>query len=156
MIPYAADLIALRTMRPGVFSILMSLEPAAAALAGMLVLQEFLSPLQWAAVVARDRGERGRDPQRRRHRRAGAGLRPSVRSDTDSASPTGSGRLRGGTIPAMVTSPESTAATRRRAESVVEFHHILSDDGTRLRAWTNDPLGRDRRPRRSCSATAWA
>jgi pimeloyl-ACP methyl ester carboxylesterase len=24
----------------------------------------------------------------------------------------------------------------------VEFHHILSDDGTRLRAWTNDPLGR--------------
>ena len=40
----------------------------------------------------------------------------------------------------MVTSPESTAATRRRAESVVEFHHILSDDGTRLRAWTNDPL----------------
>jgi inner membrane transporter RhtA len=35
-----------------VFSILMSLEPAAAALAGMLVLQEFLSPLQWAAVVA--------------------------------------------------------------------------------------------------------
>jgi pimeloyl-ACP methyl ester carboxylesterase len=42
----------------------------------------------------------------------------------------------------MVTSPESTAAARRRAESVVEFHHILSDDGTRLRAWTNDPLGR--------------
>jgi pimeloyl-ACP methyl ester carboxylesterase len=42
----------------------------------------------------------------------------------------------------MVTSAESTAATRRRAESVVEFHHILSDDGTRLRAWTNDPLGR--------------
>jgi pimeloyl-ACP methyl ester carboxylesterase len=29
--------------------------------------------------------------------------------------------------------------TRRPAESVVEFHHILSDDGTRLRAWTNDP-----------------
>jgi pimeloyl-ACP methyl ester carboxylesterase len=27
-------------------------------------------------------------------------------------------------------------------ESVVEFHHILSDDGTRLRAWTNDPLGK--------------
>ncbi len=24
----------------------------------------------------------------------------------------------------------------------MEFHHILSDDGTRLRAWTNDPLGR--------------
>jgi inner membrane transporter RhtA len=52
VIPYSAELTALRTIRPDVFSILMSLEPAAAALAGMLVLQEFLSPLQWAAVVA--------------------------------------------------------------------------------------------------------
>ena len=52
VIPYAADITALRTLKPGVFSILMSLEPAAAALAGMLLLQEFLSPLQWAAVVA--------------------------------------------------------------------------------------------------------
>jgi len=25
---------------------------------------------------------------------------------------------------------------------VVEFHHILSDDGTRIRAWTNDTTGR--------------
>ena len=30
VIPYAADLVALRRIRPGVFSILMSLEPAAA------------------------------------------------------------------------------------------------------------------------------
>jgi inner membrane transporter RhtA len=52
VIPYAADLTALRTIKPGVFSILMSLEPAAAALAGMLLLQEFLSPLQWTAVAA--------------------------------------------------------------------------------------------------------
>jgi len=43
---------ALRRIRPGVFSILMSLEPAAAALAGMLVLQEFLSVVQWVAVAA--------------------------------------------------------------------------------------------------------
>ncbi|MBF4769148.1 alpha/beta hydrolase [Nocardioides agariphilus] len=46
----------------------------------------------------------------------------------------------------METPPDSAApSTRgasRKAESVVEFHHILSDDGTRLRAWTNDPLGR--------------
>ena len=35
-----------------------------------------------------------------------------------------------------------SAGPRRPVESVVEFHHILSDDGTRLRAWTNDPLGR--------------
>jgi inner membrane transporter RhtA len=52
VIPYSAELVALRTIRPPVFSILMSLEPAAAALAGMIVLQEFLSPLQWVAVVA--------------------------------------------------------------------------------------------------------
>jgi inner membrane transporter RhtA len=52
VIPYSADVTALRTIRPGVFSILLSLEPAAAALAGMLLLGEFLSPLQWAAVAA--------------------------------------------------------------------------------------------------------
>jgi inner membrane transporter RhtA len=52
VIPYAADLTALRTIDPGVFSILMSLEPAAAALVGMVVLEEFLTPVQWAAVVA--------------------------------------------------------------------------------------------------------
>src|SRR6476660_9090871 len=34
----------------------------------------------------------------------------------------------------------------RQVESVVEFHHILSDDGTRLRAWTNDPTGRTASP----------
>ena len=52
VIPYSAELTALRRIRPGVFSILMSLEPAAAALAGMLVLQEFLSMVQWVAVAA--------------------------------------------------------------------------------------------------------
>jgi inner membrane transporter RhtA len=52
VIPYAADLVALRQIRPGVFSILMSLEPAAAAIVAMLVLGEFLSPLQWLAVAA--------------------------------------------------------------------------------------------------------
>jgi inner membrane transporter RhtA len=52
VIPYAADLTALRTLKAGVFSILMSLEPAAAALVGMVVLEEFLSPAQWAAVAA--------------------------------------------------------------------------------------------------------
>jgi inner membrane transporter RhtA len=43
---------ALRRIRPGVFSILMSLEPAAAALAGIVVLQEFLTAFQWVAVAA--------------------------------------------------------------------------------------------------------
>jgi inner membrane transporter RhtA len=33
-----------------VFGILMSLEPAAAALAAIVVLQEHLSPVQWVAI----------------------------------------------------------------------------------------------------------
>ena len=37
-------------MPPRVFGILMSLEPAVAALAGLLLLGEQLKPAQWAAV----------------------------------------------------------------------------------------------------------
>lgn len=51
VIPYSLELVALRTLRPAVFGVLMSLEPAAAALAAALVLQEFLSPVQWLAVA---------------------------------------------------------------------------------------------------------
>jgi inner membrane transporter RhtA len=51
VIPYSLEITALRTIRPAVFSILMSLEPAAAALAGVVVLQEFLSPLQLLAMA---------------------------------------------------------------------------------------------------------
>jgi inner membrane transporter RhtA len=51
VIPYSCELVALRSLRPAVFSILMSLEPAAAALAGMVVLQEFLSWVQWVAMA---------------------------------------------------------------------------------------------------------
>ena len=50
VIPYSCELAALRTLPPSVFGILMSLEPAAAALAGMLVVSEFLSGAQWLAV----------------------------------------------------------------------------------------------------------
>lgn len=51
VIPYSCELVALRNLRPSTFSILMSLEPGAAALAGVIVLGEFLRPLQWVAVV---------------------------------------------------------------------------------------------------------
>ena len=51
VIPYSCEMVALRTLKPAVFSILMSLEPAAAALAGMLVLDEFLTGEQWLAMV---------------------------------------------------------------------------------------------------------
>jgi inner membrane transporter RhtA len=51
VIPYSFELIALRRIPPRVFSILMSLEPAAAALAAMILLGEFLSLLQWLAMT---------------------------------------------------------------------------------------------------------
>jgi inner membrane transporter RhtA len=51
VIPYSCEMVALRSLRPAVFSILMSLEPAAAALAGIVVLGEFLAPVQWLAMA---------------------------------------------------------------------------------------------------------
>ena len=50
VIPYSLELEALRTIPPRVFGILMSLEPAVAALAGLVVLGEQLRPLQWVAL----------------------------------------------------------------------------------------------------------
>ncbi|NKQ59073.1 EamA family transporter [Amycolatopsis sp. K13G38] len=50
VIPYSLELEALRKIPPRVFGILMSLEPAVAALAGLLVLGEQLRPLQWLAL----------------------------------------------------------------------------------------------------------
>jgi inner membrane transporter RhtA len=51
VIPYSVEMMALRRIKPGVFSILMSLEPAAAALAGMVILGEYLSATEWLAVA---------------------------------------------------------------------------------------------------------
>ena len=51
VVPYSLELVALRSMPAKVFGILMSLEPAAAALAGLLLLDELLGPAQWAAVA---------------------------------------------------------------------------------------------------------
>jgi inner membrane transporter RhtA len=51
VIPYSCELVALRSLRPAVFGILMSLEPAAAALAAIVVLHEHLSPIQWLAIA---------------------------------------------------------------------------------------------------------
>lgn len=49
-IPYSLELEALRRMPKRVFGILMSLEPAAAALVGLLVLHEVLQVREWAAI----------------------------------------------------------------------------------------------------------
>jgi inner membrane transporter RhtA len=51
VIPYSLDLEALRRMPARVFGILMSLEPAMAALIGLVVLQESLHWSQWIAVL---------------------------------------------------------------------------------------------------------
>ncbi len=51
VIPYSLDLEALRKIPPRVFGILMSLEPAMAALIGLVVLQESLHWSQWIAVL---------------------------------------------------------------------------------------------------------
>jgi inner membrane transporter RhtA len=51
VVPYSFELKALRQIPPRVFGVLMSLEPAAAALAAMVLLREFLTPLQWTALV---------------------------------------------------------------------------------------------------------
>ncbi|TDD46514.1 EamA family transporter [Nonomuraea terrae] len=51
VIPYSLELQALRRMPKHVFGILMSVEPAVAALIGLLVLSEVLHVQQWAAIL---------------------------------------------------------------------------------------------------------
>ncbi|WP_435771827.1 EamA family transporter [Nocardioides sp. SYSU DS0651] len=50
VVPYSAELVALRGLPAATFGVLMSLEPAAAALAGLIVVGEDLAPVQWAAI----------------------------------------------------------------------------------------------------------
>ena len=51
VIPYGLEMVALRRIRPGVFGILMSLEPAAAALAALVVLGERLTVIEIVAMA---------------------------------------------------------------------------------------------------------
>ncbi|MGA8245863.1 MAG: EamA family transporter [Nocardioides sp.] len=51
VVPYSCEMTALRTIRPSVFGILMSVEPAAAAVVGIVVVHEFLTGVQWLALV---------------------------------------------------------------------------------------------------------
>ncbi|UOQ50730.1 EamA family transporter [Hymenobacter cellulosivorans] len=51
VLPFSLEMQALRTMPTRTFSILMSLEPAAAALSGWLLLGENLTVAQWLAVL---------------------------------------------------------------------------------------------------------
>jgi inner membrane transporter RhtA len=51
VIPYSLEMVALRTLPPRVFGILMSLEPAMAALVAAVLLREWLTPLQLLAMA---------------------------------------------------------------------------------------------------------
>jgi inner membrane transporter RhtA len=51
VIPYSLEMVALRTLPPRVFGILMSLEPAIAALVAAVLLREWLTPLQLLAMA---------------------------------------------------------------------------------------------------------
>jgi inner membrane transporter RhtA len=51
VIPYSLEMVALRTLPPRVFGILMSLEPATAALVAAVLLREWLTPLQLLAMA---------------------------------------------------------------------------------------------------------
>jgi inner membrane transporter RhtA len=51
VIPYSVELEALRRLRPSVFGVLMSLEPAMAALAGLVVIGQNLSALDVVAIA---------------------------------------------------------------------------------------------------------
>ena len=51
VIPYSLDLEALRRLPPRVFGILMSLEPAVAALAGLVVLGQSLGAVEYVAIA---------------------------------------------------------------------------------------------------------
>ena len=50
-VPFTLELVALRTLPPKIFGVLLSLEPAVAAICGVVFLHEVLRPSQWIAVV---------------------------------------------------------------------------------------------------------
>jgi inner membrane transporter RhtA len=92
-IPYSLELLALRHLAAGTFGVLLSLEPAAAALAGLLVLGQVLEPLQVlgmglvmvASVLVLGRpGARTGELRRRRWSRGGAASRARPRGGAGS------------------------------------------------------------------------
>jgi inner membrane transporter RhtA len=50
-LPYSLEMIALPRLPAKTFSIFMSVEPAVAALLGLMILGEHLAPLQWIAIL---------------------------------------------------------------------------------------------------------
>ncbi len=52
MVPYVLDMFAMGRLPKRVFGVLLSASPAVAALAGLIILDETLTPAQWTGVVA--------------------------------------------------------------------------------------------------------
>jgi inner membrane transporter RhtA len=52
VVPYSFELLALRRLRAATFGVLMSLEPAMAALSGRLFLHQHLKWHEWLAIAA--------------------------------------------------------------------------------------------------------
>ncbi|GBQ83770.1 transporter EamA [Gluconacetobacter johannae DSM 13595] len=50
-LPYTLEMLALKRLQAREFGILTSLDPAVAALAGLVLLGEYLSPAQWAGIL---------------------------------------------------------------------------------------------------------
>ena len=50
-VPISLEMVALKRLTPAAFGVMASMEPAVAALMGVLVLDEHLSGLQWLAIV---------------------------------------------------------------------------------------------------------
>jgi inner membrane transporter RhtA len=50
-LPYSLDMVAMKRLPTRTFGVLMSLEPAIAALSGLILLNERLGPWQWAGLV---------------------------------------------------------------------------------------------------------
>ena len=49
-LPYTFEMFAMRSIPKRTFGVLLSVEPAIGAMAGMVLLHEQLSPLQWLAI----------------------------------------------------------------------------------------------------------
>jgi inner membrane transporter RhtA len=51
-IPYTLEMFGLKRLSATTFGILMSIEPAMAAISGLLILNETLNPVQWLAIIS--------------------------------------------------------------------------------------------------------
>ena len=51
MLPYSLEMVALTRLPAKTFGVMMSLEPAFAAVSGMVLLHETLTPMQWSAIA---------------------------------------------------------------------------------------------------------